>query len=163
MGCFVVNLSIYRSPEQNVSGFNMSPLLRILVKYELPSVRSQLLEVVRDAYPETFEGLLHLSRSRRASLADQLLTRTVLDLFVQQKFRSALPMTYYMGIQRGLDSLTDRHLPQRTTQSRDPRDTSVRDHRSIFGPKKLSPLLCAELSFLRSNWHFEVAGLPEGF
>ncbi|KAF9649261.1 hypothetical protein BDM02DRAFT_3072812, partial [Thelephora ganbajun] len=32
-----------------------SSLLRITTKYEMPTVRSQLLEVVRDAYPETFE------------------------------------------------------------------------------------------------------------
>ena len=39
----------------------------------------------------------------------------VLNLFVQQKLTSALPMAYYMATRRGLNSLMDRHLPRNAT------------------------------------------------
>ena len=78
----------------------------------MPAVRSQLLEVVRDAYPETFEGL-----APSKQLGEMIFSgptphpNEVLNLFVQQKLTSALPMAYYMAAQRGLDSLMDRRLP----------------------------------------------------
>jgi len=74
----------------------------------MPIVRSKILEGVRDAYPETFEGL-----SPSKPLGESIFTgRTphpneVLNLFVQQKLTSALPMAYYMATRRGPNSLMD--------------------------------------------------------
>jgi len=82
----------------------------------MPAIRSQLLEVVRDAYPENFEGL-----NSSKPLGESVFSgRTphpneVLNLFVQQKLASALPMAYYMATRRGPDSLVDRYLPRNTT------------------------------------------------
>ena len=90
-----------------------SSLLRITAKYEMPAIRSQILEVIRDAYPETFEGL-----GPSKSLGERVFSgRTphpneVLNLFVQQKLTSVLPMAYYMATRRGLNSLMDRRLPR---------------------------------------------------
>ena len=78
----------------------------------MPTVRSQLLEVIREAYPETFEGL-----GPSKQIGENVFSgptphpNEVLNLFVQQNLTSALPMAYYMGAQRGLDSLMDRRLP----------------------------------------------------
>ena len=89
-----------------------SSLLRITAKYELPTVRSQLLELVRDAYPETFEGLVP-SRPLGESIFSGPTPHPneVLNLFVQQKLTSTLPMAYYMATRRGLGSLMDPHHP----------------------------------------------------
>ena len=82
----------------------------------MPSVRSQLLEVVRDAYPETFEGL-----GPSKPLGESIFSgptpppNEVLNLFVQQKLMSALPMAYYMATRKGPNSLMGRHLPQNAT------------------------------------------------
>jgi len=95
-----------------------SSLLRITAKYEMPTVRSQILEVVRDAYPETFEGL-----GPSKPLGENVFSgptphpNEVLNLFVQQKLAAALPMAYYMATRRGLNSLMDRHLPRNATLS----------------------------------------------
>ena len=89
-----------------------SSLLRITTKYELPTVRSQLLELVRDAYPETFEGLVPSK-----PLGENVFSgptphpNEVLNLFVQQKLASALPMAYYMAARRGIRSLINPHHP----------------------------------------------------
>ena len=85
-------------------------------KYEMPDVRSQLLEVVRDAYPETFGGVTP-TRPFGETAFNGLTPHPneVLNLFVQQKLTSALPMAYYMAAQRGLDSLRDRRLPKSAT------------------------------------------------
>ena len=89
-----------------------SSLLRITAKYELPAVRSQLLEAVRDGYPRNFGGLVPSK-----PLGEKIFSgRTphpneVLNLFVQQKLTSALPMAYYMAAQRGLHSLMDTRQP----------------------------------------------------
>jgi len=125
-----------------------SSLLRITTKYEMPAVRSQLLEVVRDAYPEMFEGL-----SPSKQLGERIFSgptphpNEVLNLFVQQKLASALPMAYYMAAQRGLDSLMDRRLPASARLSGEILHTALRGlmtlrelelnetHRMIFGPK----------------------------
>jgi len=102
-----------------VPDFNtFSSLLRITTKYEMPAIRSQILEVVRDAYPETFEGL-----GSSKPLGESIFSgRTphpneVLNLFVQQKLTSALPMAYYMATRRGLNSLMGKHLPRDATLS----------------------------------------------
>ena len=118
----------------------------------MPAVRSQLLEVVRDAYPETFEGL-----GPSKPLGESVFSgRTphpneVLNLFVQQKITSALPMAYYMATRRGLNSLIDRHLPRNAALSPEIlqsaigglvalREVEFNDtHRLIFGPKGTHP------------------------
>ena len=84
----------------------------------MPAVRPQLIKVVRNAYPETSEGV-----KPTKSLGENVFSgRTphpneVLNLFVQQKLTSALPMAYYMAAGRGVDSLMNKSLPQRATLS----------------------------------------------
>ena len=101
-----------------------SSLLWITVKYELPTVQSQLLGLIRDAYPETFEGLVPskpLGESAFSGPTPHL--NEVLDLFLQQKLTSTLPMAYYMTARRGLGSLMNLHhhtsmqLPPETLQT----------------------------------------------
>jgi hypothetical protein len=121
-------------------------------KYEMPTVRSQLLEVIRDAYPETFEGL-----TPSKALGESVFSgptphpNAVLNLFVQQKLTSALPMAYYMATRRGLNSLMGEHLPLNATLSPKIlqsaigglmalREIEFNDtHRLIFGPKGSHP------------------------
>ena len=77
----------------------------------MPVVRSQVLEVVRDAYPETFEGLnpsKPLGESVFSGLAPH--PNETLSLFVQQNILPVLPMAYYMAVRRGPDSLMDKRL-----------------------------------------------------
>ena len=88
-----------------------SSLFRITAKYEIPAVQSRLLDVVRDAYPETFEGLAPSKPLGEIVFSGPTHPNEVLNLFVQQKLTSALPMAYYMAARRGLDSLMDRRLP----------------------------------------------------
>ena len=89
-----------------------SSLLRVSVNYEMPKLRAQLLETIRDAYPESFEGL-DPSKALGENVFDapKPHPNAVLNLFVQQKVESALPMAYYMAARRGLDSLMDARLP----------------------------------------------------
>jgi len=148
------NFSIFRFPEWNiVPDFpTFSSLLRITAKYEMPAIRSRTLEVVRDAYPETFEGL-----SPSKPLGEGVFSgRTphpneVLNLFVQQGFTSALPMAYYMATRRGPDSLIGSHLPRNAILSTEVLRSAIRGlvalhraelnetHRLIFGPKGSHP------------------------
>jgi len=125
-----------------------SSLLRITAKYEMPTVRSQILEVVHDAYPETFEGL-----DPSKALGENVFSgptphsNAVLNMFVQQNLASTLPMAYYMAVRRGLGSLMDRRLPasarlppeilQIATQGLFAlREMELREtHRLIFGSK----------------------------
>ena len=110
--CSADHLSIYRFPERNkVPDFaTFSSLLRITTKYELPAVRSQLLEVTRDAYPETFEGLTPSEPlGERVFSGPTPHPNEVLNLLVQQKLTSALPMAYYMAARRGTKSLIGHH------------------------------------------------------
>ena len=147
-------LFIYRFPERNkVPDFNtFSSLLRITTKYEMLTIRSQLIEVVRDAYPETFDGV-----TPTKTLGEKVFDgptphpNEVLNLFVQQKLASALPMAYYMAAQRGVDSLMDRRLPQSATLSPEALQTAIKGfitlrevelketHRLVFGPKGSKP------------------------
>ena len=84
----------------------------------MPAVRSQMLEVVRDAYPETFEGLAPSKPIGESVFSGQTPhPNEVLNLLVQQKLASALPMAYYMAARRGLDSLMGRGLPARARLS----------------------------------------------
>ena len=129
-----------------------SSLLRVTAKYEMPAIRSQLLRVVRDAYPETFEAL-----SPSKPLGESVFSgraphpNEVLNLFFQQKLTSALPMAYYMAVRRGLDSLMDRRLPVIARLSPDILQVAIRGlmdlrevelyetHNLIFGPKGSHP------------------------
>ena len=138
-----------------------SSLLRITAKYELPTVRSQLLEVIHDAYPDTFEGL-----APSKSLGEGVFSgptphpNAVLNLFVQQNLTSALPMAYYMASRRGLDSLMDRRLPQSAILAPEILQSAIRGfvrlremelketHRLIFGsetPRRCSSSKCPSL------------------
>ena len=109
-----MTLPVGRPPElDKVPDFTtFSSLLRITAKYEMPAVRSHLLRAVRDAYPENFEGV-----TATKSLGETVFSgptphpNEVLNLFIQQKLTSTLPMAYYMAAQRGLNSLMDRSLP----------------------------------------------------
>ena len=111
-------LAVYRFPEwEEAPDFTtFSSLLQITTKYEMPTIRSRLLEVVRRAYPQNFEGL-----TPSKPLGERIFSgptphpNEVLNLFVQQELISALPMAYYMAAQKGLDSLMDRRLPLNAT------------------------------------------------
>ena len=124
-----LTIPVYSFPERNkVPDFStFSSLLRIAAKYELPAVRLQLLDIVGDAYPETFGGL-----NPSKPLGESVFTgptphpNEVLNLFVQQKLASALPMAYYMAARRGLDSLMDTRLPRNTMLSPGILQTAVR-------------------------------------
>ena len=140
----------YRFPEKHkVPDFaTFSSLLKITTKYEMPAVRSQVLEIVRDAYPETFEGL-----GPSKPLGESIFNgRTphpneVLNLFVQQKLTSALPMAYYMATRRGPNSLMNRNLPRNATLPPEILQSAItglmalrevelnETHRMIFEPK----------------------------
>ena len=84
----------------------------------MPNLRARLLETIRDAYPEDFEGL-EPSKTLGEDVFDgsRPHPNAVLNLFVQQKVTSALPMAYYMAARRGLDSLMDTRLPSNATLS----------------------------------------------
>jgi hypothetical protein len=82
----------------------------------MPTVRSQLLEIVRNAYPETFEEVTSTKTLGENTFSGSTPhPNEVLKLFIQQKLTSALPMAYYMAAQRGLNSLMNRLLPQSAT------------------------------------------------
>jgi hypothetical protein len=110
-----LTISVHRFPERDfVPDFiTFSSLLRMVAKYEMPTIRSQLLDIVRNAYPETFEDL-----DSSKALGESVFSgptphpNAVLNLFIRQKLTSALPMAYYMAVRRGLDPLMDRRLPR---------------------------------------------------
>jgi hypothetical protein len=112
------------------------------------AIRSQLLETVRGAYPETFEGPVPPNPPGESVFDGPTPhPNEVLNLFIQHEFTSALPMAYYMAARRGLDSLMDRRLPRNATLSPDALRSAVRGltelreeelrgtHRLIFGRK----------------------------
>ena len=82
----------------------------------MPKLRARLLKTIRDAYPETFEGL-DPSKALGENVFDGVKPHpnAVLNLFIQQKVTSALPMAYYMAARRGSDSLMDIRLPSSAT------------------------------------------------
>ena len=154
LNCPTDRLPVHRFPERNrVSDFaTFSSLLRVTTKYEMPTVRSQVLEVVRDAYPEAFEGLGSSKPLGETTFSGPTPhPNEVLNLFVQQKLRSALPMAYYMTARRGPNSLMDRNLPRNATLSPEIlqsaigglialREVELNDsHRLIFEPKVSHP------------------------
>jgi len=95
-----------------------SSLFSVSANYEMPKIRARLLETIRDAYPEKFEGL-EPSKPLGESVFDgpRPHPNSVLNLFVQQKVTLALPMAYYMAARRGLDSLMNTRLPLSATLS----------------------------------------------
>ena len=121
----------------------------------MPTVRSRLLEAVRDAYPETSQGL-----APPKLLGEDVFSgptphpNEVLNLFLQQELTSALPMAYYMAVRRGLGSLMDRRLPRNAILSLDVLQsaigglTALREvelngtHRLIFGSRPCSDMGC---------------------
>jgi hypothetical protein len=79
----------------------------------MSGVRSQILDIVRNAYPETFEGLDSSKTLGESTFSGPTPhPNAVLNLFIQQKLTSALPMAYYMAVRRGLDPLMDKRLPR---------------------------------------------------
>ena len=84
------------------------------------AVRPQLIEVVRDAYPETFDGVTPTKSLGETVFSGRIPhPNEVLNLFVQQGLTFALPMAYYMAARRGIDSLMNKSLPQSATLSPD--------------------------------------------
>lgn len=154
LDCSTDSLDICRFPKRNrVPDFStFSSLLRITAKYEMPAVRSQVLEVIHNAYPQTFEGL-----APSQPLGENVFTgptphpNKVLNLFIQQRLSSALPMAYYMAVRRGPDSLIGKNPSRNTTLSPEILRPAVRGlmalrevelnetHRLIFGPKDSHP------------------------
>jgi len=118
----------------------------------MPAVRSQILEVARDAYPEAFEGL-----GPSKPLGERVFSgptphpNEVLNLFVQQKLTAALPIAYYMATRRGPNSLMDRNLPRDATLSPEILQSAItglmelrevelnETHNLVFGPKGSHP------------------------
>jgi len=84
----------------------------------MSNLRAQLLEIIHDAYPENFKGL-DPSKALGENVFDgpKPHPNAVLNLFVQQKITSALPMAYYMAVRRGSNSLMDTRLPSGATLS----------------------------------------------
>ena len=128
----------------------------------MPAVRSHLLKAVRDAYPENFEGV-----TATKPLGETVFSgpsphpNEVLNLFIQQKFTSALPMAYYMAAQRGLNSLMDRSLPQSVTLPPEVLQSAIgglmairelelnETHHLVFGQKGTHP--CSESKCLSNT------------
>jgi hypothetical protein len=114
----------------------------------MPAVRLQLIEVVRDAYPETFEGVTPTKLiGERMFSGPTPHPNEVLNLFVQQGLTSALPVAYYMAARRGISSLMDRSLSQRATLSPEVLESAIKGlvalqklelnetYRLVLGPK----------------------------
>jgi hypothetical protein len=143
MNCLVD--SLYRFPERNkVSDFvTLSSLLRITAKYEMPAVRSQLLEVVRGAYPEIFEELAPSKPlGERVFSGPTPHSNAVLNSSAQQNLTSALPT----AARRDVDSLTDsRHLPRNATLSPPTLQSAIRRE------KPSDDELAARMARIREN------------
>jgi hypothetical protein len=114
----------------------------------MSGVRSQILDIVRNAYPETFEGLDSSKTLGESTFSGPTPhPNAVLNLFIQQKLTSALPMAYYMAVRRGLDPLMDKRLPRNAILSTEILQVAMRGllalremelketHRLIFGSK----------------------------
>jgi hypothetical protein len=120
IGYSLIHDYVFRFPQRNkVPDFTtFSSLLRVSTNYEMPNIRAQLLEIIYNAYPESFEGLdPSVTLGEGAFDGPEPHPNAVLNLFVQQNIRSALPMAYYMAARKGLDSLMDDRLPPNATLS----------------------------------------------
>jgi len=146
-------------PERNVipDFSTFSSLLRVSAKYEMPNLRTQILETIHEAYPDNFEGL-----DPSKTLGENVFSgskphpNAVLNLFIQQNVTSALPMAYYMAARRGLDSLMDARLQPSATLSGQTLRSAIRGlmalremelkevHRVVFAPEgAATPQDCA--------------------
>ena len=77
-----------------------------------------MLETIRDAYPENFEGLdPSKTFGENGFSGSNPHPNAVLNLFIEQGVTSALPMAYYMAARRGLSSLMDPRLQSGATLS----------------------------------------------
>ena len=116
-----------------------------------------MLDVVRDAYPEIFEELAPSKPFGESVFSGPTPhPNEVLNLFVQQKLTSTLPMAYYMTTRRGLDSLMDKRLPASAGLSPEILQPAIRGlmtlremelketHRLILGSK--GPCSCSGLN-----------------
>ena len=150
VGNRLVNQFINRFPERYkaLDFTTFSSLLRVSAKYEMPAVRSHLLDIIRDAYPETFEGVTPTkSLGETAFSGPTPHPNEVLNLFIQQKLTSALPKAYYMAARRGLNSLMDRRLPKSATLPSEVLEPAMKGfvvfrelelketHRLVLGPR----------------------------
>ena len=141
----------------------------------MPAIRSQLLEVIRDVYPETFEGLGPSKLLGECVFSGPIPhPNEVLNLFVQQNLTSALPMAcdYYMASRGGPDSSMDRDLPRDATLSPRILQSAIKGlmalreveldgtHRLIFDPKALTPV--ARRTVLRVPRLVQQHWLPTG-
>jgi len=129
-----------------------SSLLRITTKYEMPTVRSQLLEVIRDAYPATFEGI-DPSKAHGDNIfsGSTPYPNAVLNLFIQQDLASALPMAYHTAVWRGPDSLMNARFRESAWLPPEILRMAIKDlialremelretRRLVFGPKGSQP------------------------
>ena len=95
-----------------------SSLLRVSSHYEMTNLRARLLQTICQAYPKDFEGL-DPSKALGENIFEEPKPHpnAVLNLFVQQKVTSALPVACYMAARRGLSSLMDTRLPSSATLS----------------------------------------------
>ena len=78
----------------------------------MPKLRARSLEIIHNAYPETFERS-DPSKAVGEDVFDgpKPHPNTVLNFFIQQKVTSALPIAYYRAARRGLDSLMNTRFP----------------------------------------------------
>lgn len=122
----------------------------------MPTIRSQILETVRGAYPATLKGIDPSKTLRESVFGNPTHPNAVLDLFVQQNLTPMLPLAYYMAVRRGLDSLMDARLPASVRLPLDTLQVAVRGlialremelkeiHRLVLGPKGSYP--CSSLN-----------------
>ena len=78
----------------------------------MPKLRARSLEIIHNAYPETF-GRSDPSKAVGEDVFDgpKPHPNTVLNFFIQQTITSALPIAYYRAARRGLDSLINTRFP----------------------------------------------------
>ena len=123
----------------------------------MSTFRNRLLEVVRDAYPDTFDKVTStkpLGETFFSGPAPH--PNEVLNLFVQHKLTFALPMAYYMVAWKGVDSFVDGRLPLSATLSPEILQTVIKGlmalrelereeiHHLVLIPMTLHP--CSSLS-----------------
>ena len=132
----------------------------------MPAIRSQVLEVIREAYPETGDAV-----TPTEPLGENLFIgptphpNEVLNLLIQQKVTSALPMAYYMAARRGVDSLMDKGLPKSSMLSAEVLQSAVKGvvalrelelneaHRFILGTTDSHPCCCKAKGPRASDFH----------
>ena len=90
-------------------------------------MQPRLLEVIRDAYPDTFDKVKPTKPLGEATFSGQTPhPNEVLNFFIQQKATIALPVAYYMAAREGVDSFMDSRLPQSATLSPEDLQTVIK-------------------------------------